>query len=127
MNIKQLKSYIDRFSKSGAIKALNNMRVDLHQKIAYPFGNFVIVLVGLPFALMIRSRKGSTFMSLGLAIILGFLYYVANAVSLAFGKTESAISLFQLLSPLSFPTPTQYFENKYGLRPERRNWIIINY
>jgi len=87
MNIRQLKSYIDRFSKSGAAKALNNMRVDLHQKIAYPFGNFVIVLLGLPFALMIRSRKGSAFVSIGIALILGFLYYVANAVSLAFGKS----------------------------------------
>jgi lipopolysaccharide export system permease protein len=87
MNIQQLKSYIERFSKSGAAKALNNMRVDLHQKIAYPFGNFVIVLIGLPFALMIRSRKGSAFMAIGLALVLGFLYYVANAVSLAFGKS----------------------------------------
>lgn len=87
MNIRQLKSYIGRFSKSGAAKALNNLRVDLHQKIAYPFGNFVIVLIGLPFSLMIRGRKGSTFVSLGIAIILGFLYYVANAVALAFGKS----------------------------------------
>jgi len=86
MNIRQLKDYIDRFSKSGAAKALNSMRVDLHQKLAYPFGNFVIVLIGLPFALMIRSRKGSTFVSVGVALILGFLYYVSNAVSLAFGK-----------------------------------------
>ena len=87
MNILQLTSYINRFSRSGAAKALNNLRVDLHQKIAYPFGNFVIVLIGLPFALMLRGRKGSTFMSLGLAIVLGFLYYVANAVALAFGKS----------------------------------------
>jgi lipopolysaccharide export system permease protein len=87
MNIRQLQSYIERFSKSGAVKALNNMRVDLHQKIAYPFGNFVIVLVGLPFALMIRNRKGGVFVSIGLALVLGFLYYVANAVSLAFGKS----------------------------------------
>lgn len=86
MNIRQLQSYIDRFSRSGAVKALNSLQVDLHQKIAYPFGNFVIVLLGLPFSMMIRSRKGSTFVSLGLALILGFLYYVANAVSLAFGK-----------------------------------------
>ena len=87
MNIRQLRDYIERFSKSGAQKALNNMRVDLHQKIAYPFGNFVIVLLGLPFALMIRSRKGSTFIAIGIALILGFLYYVANAVALAFGKS----------------------------------------
>lgn len=87
MNIRQLQSYINRFSKSGAVKALNNLRVDLHQKIAYPFGNFVIVLVGLPFVLMIRNRKGGAFVSIGLALVLGFLYYVANAVSLAFGKS----------------------------------------
>lgn len=86
MNIKQLNSYISRFSKSGATKAINNLRVDLHQKIAYPIGNFVIVLTGLPFALMIRSRKGLTFTSLGVAVAIGFLYYVANAVSIAFGK-----------------------------------------
>lgn len=87
MNIRQLKDYIDRFSKSGATKALNSMRVDLHQKIAYPFGNFVIVLIGLPFALMIRGRKSGAFASVGVAFILGFLYYVANAVALAFGKS----------------------------------------
>ena len=63
------------------------MYVDLHQKIAYPFGNLVIVLIGLPFAMMIRSRKGSTFVSLGIALVLGFLYYVTNAVALAFGKS----------------------------------------
>ncbi|MBN1870131.1 MAG: LptF/LptG family permease [Candidatus Omnitrophica bacterium] len=93
MNIRQLRDYIERFSKSGAQKALNNMQVDLHQKIAYPFGNFVIVLIGLPFALMIRSHKGSTFIAIGMALVLGFLYYVANAVSLAFGKSS-------LLSPV---------------------------
>ena len=87
MNIRQLQSYIERFSRSGAAKALNNLRVDMHQKIAYPFGNFVIVLIGLPFAMMIRSRKGSAFIAIGVALVLGFLYYVANAVSLAFGKS----------------------------------------
>ena len=86
MNIRQLKDYIGRFSKSGATKAINNLRVDLHQKIAYPIGNFVIVLTGLPFALMVRSRKGMTFTSLGIAVAIGFLYYVANAVCLALGK-----------------------------------------
>ena len=86
MNTQQLSSYIARFSNSGATKALNNLRVDLHQKIAYPIGNFVIVLVGIPFALMVKSRKGLTFTSLGMAVTIGFLYYVVNAVMLAFGK-----------------------------------------
>ena len=42
--------------------------------------------MGLPFALRMRSRRGSTFSAIGIAIGIGFLYYVANAVFLAFGK-----------------------------------------
>ena len=86
MNIRELSEYITRFSTSGAVKALNNLRVDLHQKIAFPFGNFVIILVGLPIALLNRRRKAMNFTSLGIAVAIGFLFYVCNAVGLAFGK-----------------------------------------
>ncbi len=86
MNIKQLAAYIQRFAGSGAAKALNNLRVDLHQKIAFPFATFVIVLVGLPLSMMVGRRKALTFTSLGIAVLIGFLFYVANAVGLAFGK-----------------------------------------
>ena len=86
MNIRQLYDYIVRFSKSGANKALNNLRVDLHSKIAFPFSNIVIVLAGLPLAMMTGRRKGLTFTSLGIAVAIGFLFYVANAVGLALGK-----------------------------------------
>lgn len=86
MNFLQLKNYIGRFANSGASRALNNLRVDLHQKLAYPFGAFVIVLVGLPLAMMVKNRKGMTFTTLGIAMLIGFLYYVINAVCLALGK-----------------------------------------
>ncbi|VAX35906.1 hypothetical protein MNBD_UNCLBAC01-1118 [hydrothermal vent metagenome] len=86
MNIRQLQNYITRFAKSGATKALNNLRVDLHQKIAYPFATFVITLLGLPFALMVKGRKGATFTSIGIAVGIGFIFYVTNAVFIAFGK-----------------------------------------
>ncbi len=86
MNLQQLSAYIGRFSKSGATKALNNLRVDLHQKIAFPFATIVIVLVGLPLAMLTGRRKALTFTSLGIAVLIGFLYHVFNAVGLAFGK-----------------------------------------
>jgi LPS export ABC transporter permease LptG len=86
MNIRQLRDYLQRFSSSGAERAINNIMVDIHQKIAYPFGNLVIVLVGLPFAMIVKGRKRSTVAALGFAVLIGFLYYVSNAVSLAFGK-----------------------------------------
>jgi lipopolysaccharide export system permease protein len=86
MNIKQTKAYIKRFKASGAVSALNNLKVDLHQKIAYPFACIVIIFVGLPFALVTGKRKGLTFASVGIALSIGFLFYVVNAVGLALGK-----------------------------------------
>lgn len=86
MNIKQLQSYIRRFQGSGATRALNNLRVDLHQKIAFPFGNLIVLLVGLPLALLSGRRKALTFMSLGIAVGISFIFYVLNAIGLAFGK-----------------------------------------
>lgn len=103
MNIRQLYEYINRFSKSGAQKALNNLRVDLHEKIAYPFGNFIILLVGLPLALMTQRRKALTFTSLGLAVAIGFMFYVTNAVGLALGKGGLLTPIASAwLAPLAF-------------------------
>jgi lipopolysaccharide export system permease protein len=86
MNIKELKHYIKRFKGSGAVSALNSLKVDLHQRIAYPFACIVILFVGLPFALTTGKRKGLTFASVGIALLIGFLFYVVNAVGLALGK-----------------------------------------
>jgi lipopolysaccharide export system permease protein len=86
MNFPQLSDYIKRFTSSGATRAINNLRVDWHNKIAAPFASFVITLIGLPFALMLRNRKRSSFAAIGIAMTIGFLYYVLSAVCLAFGK-----------------------------------------
>jgi len=87
MNLQQLHGYIKRFSGSGAIKTINSLRVDMHQKITFPLRNFVIVLIGLPFALMsVGKRRAMTFTSIAIALVIGFLYYVADAVGLALAK-----------------------------------------
>ncbi|MDZ4243435.1 MAG: LptF/LptG family permease, partial [Candidatus Omnitrophota bacterium] len=88
MNIRQLKEYIARFSNSGAQKAINNLLVDLHWKIAYPASNLIIVLTAMPLALLTGRRKAFTFTSLGIAIGIGFLYQVFNSVGLTLGKAE---------------------------------------
>ncbi len=103
MNIKQLSHHINRFKNSGATRALDNMQVDLHQKIAYPFGSFVILLVGLPLALMTGRRKALTFTSLGVAVAIGFAFYIVNAVGLALGKGGLlAPSLSAWVAPILF-------------------------
>lgn len=86
MNSRQLHQYIKRFSKSGALRAINNLKVDLNQKIAKPFSTIVIVLAGLPLALVAGRRKAQTFTSMGIAIGLAFLYAIFNAIGIALGK-----------------------------------------
>ncbi|MBZ0165411.1 MAG: LptF/LptG family permease, partial [Candidatus Omnitrophica bacterium] len=86
MNLKELREYINRFSSSGATRAINSLRVDMHQKMAFPWQNFVVIFLGLPFALMTKSRKGMTFVSVFISLAVAFAYYVLSAVFLAFGK-----------------------------------------
>ncbi len=87
MNLRQLNGYIKRFSGSGAVKTINNMEVNMHQKITLSIRNFVIVLVGLPFALLsVGKRRAMTFTSIAIALVIGFFYYVAEAVGLALAK-----------------------------------------
>lgn len=87
MNLKQLRDYIKRFSGSGATKTVTNLQVDFHQKIAFPLRAFIIVLAGLPFVLIAASkRKTAALASIAVALIIGFLYYVLDAVGLALGK-----------------------------------------
>ena len=86
MNIRQLNEYISKFSGSGAVRALNNLKVDLNSKIALPVGTIVILLVGLPLVMTTNRRKGVTFISIGIALAIGFLYHTTNSVGLALGK-----------------------------------------
>ena len=103
MNIKELRHYISRFSSSGAARALNNLRVDLYQKTTFPLRSFIIVFAGLPFALMVKSRKGATFASIGLAIIICFLFFVVDSVALAFGKSDALLPILSAwISPIIF-------------------------
>jgi lipopolysaccharide export system permease protein len=86
MTIKQLNNYILRLSVSGASTVIRNLKVDLYQRFTWPFTSLIIVLLGIPFSLMIR-RRSAGLSSIGLSIVVGFLYYIVDAVSIAFGKS----------------------------------------
>lgn len=86
MTIRQMQDYIWRLSKSGATGVIRNLKVDLYQRFCSPFTSIIIILLGIPFSLMMRKR--ATGMSaIGVSIIVGFLYYVLDAVCLAIGKS----------------------------------------
>jgi lipopolysaccharide export system permease protein len=85
MTISQLDGYIWRLSKSGATTVIRNMKVDLYRKFTEPLTSIIIILMAIPFALMIKKRA-TGLSSLGISIMLGFLYYVLSAISIALGK-----------------------------------------
>lgn len=86
MNTHQMIEYIQRFSQSGASRAVNNLKVDLYYKMIGSFSAVIIIFVGLPLAMMAGRRKAQNFTALALAIGIGFFYYVLNAIGLALGK-----------------------------------------
>ena len=85
MTIAQLEEYLWKLSKSGATTVIRNLKVDLYQRFAYPFTAIVSILLGIPFSLKMKKRA-TGLSSVGLSIIVGFLYYVLNAVGIALGK-----------------------------------------
>ncbi|MFH1202366.1 MAG: LPS export ABC transporter permease LptG [Candidatus Omnitrophota bacterium] len=98
MDMKRLKDYIKRLSKGGATAALRNFKVDYHNRISLPFTSLVIMFIGIPFSLYIRSRV-TILSSLGICIGISFLYFVLNAVSLALGKSGFLSPVLSAWSP----------------------------
>jgi len=94
MTISQLEDYIWRLSKSQATTVVRNFKVDLYQRFTKPLTSFIIVLLGIPFSLIMR-RRATGLSSVGISLMLGFFYYVSNAICLALGK---AGVLFPLLA-----------------------------
>jgi lipopolysaccharide export system permease protein len=85
MTIMQLDDYIWKLSKSGASTVIRNLKLDLYQRFTSPFTSAVIIFLGIPFSLMLR-RRATGLSSIGVSIIVGFLYYILDAVSIALGR-----------------------------------------
>lgn len=85
MDISQLDDYIWRLSKSGAIGVIRNLKTELFQRFTLPLTSTIMVLLGIPFSLRMKKRA-TGLASIGLSLMVGFLYYVLNAVSIALGK-----------------------------------------
>lgn len=85
MSIAQLDDYLWRLSKSGATTAIRHFKVELYQRLAYPLTSIIIILLAIPFSLIMRKRA-TALSSVGITLLVGFLYYVLNAVAIALGK-----------------------------------------
>lgn len=85
MSITQLDDYIWRLSRSGSSGPARKLQVELYQRFTNPFSSVIIILLGIPFALRIK-RKATGLSSFGIAILVAFVYYILDAVCVAFGR-----------------------------------------
>ena len=83
MNYQQLKTYINRL-KGGDKRTINRLKTDLYFKLSLPFVAFIMILLGIPFAL--TTARGGVAASIGISIIVGLAYYAYIGISLALGK-----------------------------------------
>ena len=83
MNYHQLKDYIHRLSGAEG-PTTRKLRVDLHYKLSFPFISLIIMLIGVPFALV--SRRGGALSGVGICLGISFSYYGVSALSIALGK-----------------------------------------
>jgi lipopolysaccharide export system permease protein len=91
MSYRELERYINRLKRNG--HDIRRYLVDLHSKIAFPFINLVMVLVGFSVGLRYAKTKH---ISKGIftGILLGVLYWFFHTISLALGYKEIFPPLF---------------------------------
>ncbi len=84
MNYSELKQYINRLRKSGI--PANKEQVELGLKFAYPMANVIIMLLGIPFALM--SKQAGKIMNFGSGMVIAFAFWGMIEVGHALGENK---------------------------------------
>jgi len=84
MNYLELRSYVTKLTRNG-IPAIQE-KVALYSKISFPFSCFIIMLVGIPFAIE-TSRSGKV-IGFTLSIFVCFLYWGMFSVGKAIGENR---------------------------------------
>jgi LPS export ABC transporter permease LptF/LPS export ABC transporter permease LptG len=99
LNFRELKEYIDTLQTAGY--RVDRLRVELHQKLAYPLSIVLLAWLALPYAF--RLGRHGTVMGIALALVLGMIYFMVLAFSTRLGEAS-------LLPPvLASWTPTIVF------------------
>jgi lipopolysaccharide export system permease protein len=84
MNYEELRTYIQKIQSAGY--DATPYVADLYSKLSYPFLNLIMVLIGIPFALK-TGRSGGMALSIGVSVIIGFIYGLTFYIFLSFGKS----------------------------------------
>ena len=85
MTFHDIRGYTGRLHQSNSQFA--RLLTDYYGRIAFPFVTIIMVLVGIPLSLR-RSgtRGGGMGISIGQALVVGFLYWATHSIAIAFGR-----------------------------------------
>ncbi|MBQ4492535.1 MAG: LPS export ABC transporter permease LptG [Deltaproteobacteria bacterium] len=82
LNYRQLHHLAHRLQAEGF--DATSYRVDMHSRLAVPFASFIMVILGIPFALR-NSRRAGVAMGMAISVGVGMIYFFAQATLTAFG------------------------------------------
>lgn len=83
MSFMELRYYIGELEEDGYETA--KYRIDLWSKISFPLVNFIMALVGIPFALKTGRHSGIA-AGIGLSIVIAFSYWMVYALTRSLGQ-----------------------------------------
>ena len=84
MTYGELKEYVERLKSDGYDPT--RYVVELHKKVSFPFLTLIMVLMGSPLALAAsHGRGGGIAQGVGISLVIGFIYWVVFAISIAMG------------------------------------------
>ncbi len=84
MSFNELKNYIKGLEADGYDPS--RYRIDLYGKVSFPLVNFIMVLVGIPFALK-TGRYSGIAAGVGLSVVIAFSYWVVYALTRSLGQS----------------------------------------
>ncbi|MFQ5736100.1 MAG: LPS export ABC transporter permease LptG [Thermodesulfobacteriota bacterium] len=84
MGFFKLRQYIKNLEAEGYEST--RYRIDLYGKVAFPFVNFIMVLVGIPFALKTGRHSGIA-TGVGLSVVIAFSYWIVFALTRSLGQS----------------------------------------
>ena len=111
MNFVELNGYIKMMRERG--QSADNYKTDLYQKIMFPFGVILTMIIAFSFA--IRARGGSVINAFGPAIAWSLGYFALHAMFRAFGQAEVLNPYFAAAAAniIYFAVAVHYFRKSY--------------
>ncbi|MCB1058228.1 MAG: LPS export ABC transporter permease LptG [Acidobacteria bacterium] len=105
MRFRELARYIDELEERG--QQVPELRVELHNKIAYPFISLIMALVALPFAF--RLGKQGALYGVGLSVVLGMVFMAVFVLFRTLGTAGALPPMLAVWAPsLVFATVALY-------------------